>query len=171
MKKNKIMNIIFWGVFIFYLILMLQLFFLREQMELNAINLTPFRSITAGIYMQAGFQYIDVQVWGNVLVFVPAGIYVMILSKKNSMLKAFLILFLTSLSVETIQYTFRIGAGDIDDVILNSLGGIIGILLYCLLKKICKTKEKVKEMLNAISFFVGVIIWGLTLVLFRVNFL
>ena len=108
--------------------------------------------------------------WGNILIFVPAGIYAMILRKKSSIFKAFLTLFLMSLSVEVIQYTFRIGAGDIDDVILNSLGGIIGILIYCLLKRVFKTKEKVKKILTILSLCVGVFIFILATLLFIRNY-
>ena len=171
MKQNKIINIMFWGIFTFYLILMLDLLFLRVGMDTNSINLIPFKSITEGINVYDGFRYrlADVQVWANVLIFIPAGIYFMVLKKKNSVLKTFLMVFLVSLGVEIIQYLFRIGASDIDDIILNCLGGIIGILIYCLLAKLFKSKEKTKKIITIISACVGLPVLIISLITFCVN--
>ena len=133
MKQNKAINIIFWIIFIFYLILMLGLLFLsRSGMDSNNINLIPFKSIAEGINVYNGIEYrlVDDQVWGNIVIFIPAGIYLMVLSKKSSILRSLLIVFLISLGIEIVQYVFKIGASDIDDIILNCLGGIIGILIY-----------------------------------------
>ena len=40
-----------------------------------------------------------------------------------------------SLTVEILQLVFRVGTFDVDDLILNTLGGIIGYLLLILLEK------------------------------------
>ena len=36
----------------------------------------------------------------------------------------------TSIAIEVLQYVFKRGASDIDDLILNTAGGLIGILIY-----------------------------------------
>ena len=84
MKQQKIINAIFWGMFILYLILMLGIVFMRVGMNSNSINFIPFKSIAEGINVYDGIRYrlIDDQVWGNIAIFVPAGIYLMVLNKK-----------------------------------------------------------------------------------------
>ena len=173
MKKQKIINVIFWGIFILYLILMLGIVFMRVGMNSNSINFIPFKSIAEGINVYDGIRYrlIDDQVWGNVVIFVPAGIYLMVLNKKSSILKALLTIFFISLSIEIIQYVFRIGASDIDDIILNCLGGGIGILIYLLLEKLFKTKEKIKKVITIASLCVGVPILIIVLLLIFVNYM
>ena len=80
-------------------------------------------------------------------------------------------IFLISLSIEIIQYAFRIGASDIDDIILNCLGGGIGILIYLLLEKLFKTKEKIKRAITIASLCVGVPILIIVLLLIFVNYI
>lgn len=72
---------------------------------------------------------------GNLLLFLPLGIFLPILNPKFKRLKNVLLLcFFCSLSIESIQYglrqlgTFR--TVDIDDVILNTIGGSLGWLFY-----------------------------------------
>jgi len=48
---------------------------------------------------------------------------------------------LISLFVEIIQYIFGLGASDIDDVILNCSGGLIGILSYKVLALFVRNDE------------------------------
>lgn len=56
-----------------------------------------------------------------------------------------------SLVFEVTQYIFAIGASDITDVIDNTLGAVIGILLYLGMKKIWKEKTgKVIAILGAV---------------------
>ena len=172
MKQQKIINAIFWGIFILYIILMLSIVFMRVGMDANSINFIPFKSIAEGINVYDGIRYrlIDDQVWGNVAIFVPAGIYLMVLNKKSSILKALLTIFCISLGIEIIQYVFRIGASDIDDILLNCLGGGIGILIYWLLEKLFKTKGKIKKVITIASLCVGVPILIIVLLLVFVNY-
>ena len=143
---------------VYYLLIMAQLLLLRVVMDHGHINLVPFDTISRGIvfYESSRTPYIDIQVWANVFVFVPAGLYLMSLIKKHSILKSLLIVFLSSLSVEILQYTFKVGICDIDDLILNCLGGMIGILIYCLLQKLFKSKEKTKAITTVLSLIIGV---------------
>ena len=156
----------FWGMFVFYVILLISVLFLRVEMESTSVNLIPFKSIAGGI----SYQFVDVQVWGNVVLFIPLGIYLMILGKKSSVPKALLTIFLSSLGIEVIQYVFRIGASDVDDLLLNCLGGILGILIYWILEKWLKTKEKVKRTVTVMSLCVGVPLLIITVLLFYVNY-
>ena len=44
--------------------------------------------------------------------------------------------FVFSLLVESFQLVFKIGSFDVDDIMLNTLGGILGYIMYIILKKI-----------------------------------
>lgn len=96
-------------------------------------NVVPFQTISN--YIKASGQ-INASVWvsnlfGNVLAFMPLGFFLPLLFKRFMKFwpTLFLILFST-LAVECLQYVFRVGSFDIDDIILNTLGGAIGYLFY-----------------------------------------
>jgi glycopeptide antibiotics resistance protein len=59
---------------------------------------------------------------------------VVLFNYKNGRL-VLLSVFLLSLSVETLQYVFRVGVADIDDVLLNTAGGWAGVWVYLALQK------------------------------------
>jgi glycopeptide antibiotics resistance protein len=71
---------------------------------------------------------------GNIGVFVPEGIILPIIFKNFRRYHVFSLLFISSLLVlEISQAILRVGSGDIDDVMLNYIGGSIGFLLCRLL--------------------------------------
>jgi glycopeptide antibiotics resistance protein len=76
-----------------------------------------------------------------VLVFVPLGVYTAIFKAKSGFVVKAMPAFCISIAFEFIQYIFSIGATDITDVIDNTAGGIVGILLYMILKKIFAGKS------------------------------
>jgi glycopeptide antibiotics resistance protein len=56
-----------------------------------------------------------------------------------------------SLSIEIIQGILGIGASDIDDIILNCLGGLVGILVYKFLLVILPDEKKVRFVITTLS--------------------
>lgn len=50
--------------------------------------------------------------------------------KSNRILTVFLLSFILSLLIETTQLVFKVGSFDVDDLLLNSIGGILGYLAY-----------------------------------------
>jgi glycopeptide antibiotics resistance protein len=58
---------------------------------------------------------------------------------------------LSSVTVEIVQGVFGLGASDIDDVILNSLGGLLGILAFVLLRVILRDRSRVRLVMTALS--------------------
>ena len=68
-------------------------------------------------------------VLGNFILFYPMGIFLPCLFKKvRTLKKTLLIAFGTILSVEIVQLVFRLGIFDVDDLILNIAGWILGYL-------------------------------------------
>ncbi|HBG0351778.1 TPA: VanZ family protein, partial [Clostridioides difficile] len=64
---------------------------------------------------------------------------------------------LVSLAFELTQYIFALGSSDIDDVILNSLGGIIGITIYINMNKLFPNDIKRFKAIIGTSLVLGVI--------------
>ncbi|MFD2328190.1 VanZ family protein [Cohnella sp. GCM10020058] len=90
----------------------------------HAANLTPFRSIS--MYLDRLDQPYDiVNLFGNIALFVPLGIFVALLSR-SGWTSAAVRAFGVSLALECAQIVFMMGSFDVDDLILNTLGGLIG---------------------------------------------
>lgn len=70
---------------------------------------------------------------GNILIFIPFGFFLPMGSTKKSFVLTALFSFFLSLGIETFQLLTKIGSFDVDDLLLNTLGGIIGYLLYRIL--------------------------------------
>lgn len=100
------------------------------------VNLVPFRTIRNYI-KYSGFLHTMINIFGNIIIFVPFGILLAeIFPKTRNILKILGITFATSFFVEFIQ--FFIGRSvDIDDLILNLLGSVIGYFIW---KKIIRFK-------------------------------
>ncbi|MHA6481894.1 VanZ family protein [Paenibacillus sp. strain BS8-2] len=92
-------------------------------------NLTPFRSL---LQYAEGFQHYEFETWffnlfGNVLLFVPLGFLlpILVVHARRFILMIIWTL-IVSLVIELTQFGARLGVFDVDDLILNVLGGAIG---------------------------------------------
>ncbi|MGB4985536.1 MAG: VanZ family protein [Erysipelotrichaceae bacterium] len=90
------------------------------------LNLIPLYWLLEPILVGKDF-YLD-QVILNIIMFVPLGALLPIIIKKCSVNKILLIGMASSLSIELVQPFFN-RCSDIDDLILNILGALIGF--YC----------------------------------------
>lgn len=139
MKNKKLIKILFY-IYIAFLILFVVLKFdgsferiislhnsiiENEKDGLRNINLIPFRSISP--YLKNITEpYAFKNIIANILVFIPLGFFV---SNKNSknVFKTLAICLFVILSIECIQLLFKIGFFDVDDIILNFIGSLIGM--------------------------------------------
>lgn len=98
------------------------------------INFIPFRTIKSYI-KYSGLFHCLVNILGNVIIFIPIGLLLpIILNRYKSFFKIIIISFSISIIIEFIQ--FFIGRSvDIDDIILNTIGGLLGYIVYTLLPK------------------------------------
>ena len=66
----------------------------------------------------------------NIAMFVPYGLLLpMAFKKPRKMPMQILVVFLTTFSIETLQY-FMGRSADVDDIIMNCLGGLLGYLCF-----------------------------------------
>ena len=74
--------------------------------------------------------------FGNIVIFMPFGFLVPILGrKKRNFWFTSLLSFALSLAVECIQLVTRTGCFDVDDIFLNTIGGMLGYLVYALVQR------------------------------------
>lgn len=66
---------------------------------------------------------------GDIVWFVPLGIYVRCRLGKRGILWAAVLGFALSLLIETMQYLFGTGVSELDDLILNTAGAALGAML------------------------------------------
>ena len=68
----------------------------------------------------------------NIVGFVPLGFLLIAAFQKLKWWQVILTGFLISLSIESIQYFFKLGVAEFDDIFNNTLGVAIGYSLYAL---------------------------------------
>ena len=136
----------FWGgrvLFLIYLAGLCYFLFFAENygrvtgLEKYRYNLVPFREIER-FWKYRGELGIHsfYNLAGNILGFVPAGFFIPILMKnKRGFLFTSCVTFQMSFLVEVLQLIFRVGSFDVDDLLLNTFGGMLGYLLLMLLIK------------------------------------
>lgn len=168
---KKILNISYWAILFFYLFLLADTVFIGRD-SIRSVNLIPFDSIRNFIMINNGIggtRIIDMNIWGNILMFIPAGIYFILHNASKSITKNLFFIFLLSLFIEVIQYIFALGATDIDDIILNLTGGLIGLIIYKITQKIFKNDIKIKKVISILSLIVGLPIFVLFILLIIAN--
>lgn len=127
------------AAFVCYLFVLLYLMFLSERygrtdgFAVYRYNLKPFHEI--GRYLrhrrQLGAETFFINIYGNILAFMPFGFLLPAISRKDRhFLSVFLLSFALTLTVETAQLLLRVGSFDVDDMILNVLGGCLGYWLF-----------------------------------------
>jgi len=97
--------------------------------DLRSVNLVPFRTITGYLREPMDIEKALVNIAGNIGIFVPLGMFVSYIGREKSFGRQTLFLFLTTLSLEIVQYALALGSSDVDDILLNVAGGLIGIKL------------------------------------------
>lgn len=98
--------------------------------RLRSGNFSPFKEISRNIHGSTSHDFINLV--GNVALFMPLGIFLLLMSrnKQISFVRIFIISLGLSLSLECSQVIFLIGTFDVDDLILNVSGGVLGVGLY-----------------------------------------
>jgi glycopeptide antibiotics resistance protein len=101
----------------------------------------------------------------NVLFFVPLGIYVGALFGRWHFANKLLLFFLVSLLCETTQLIMHIGAFDITDLINNTLGGVMGLLLFMGMDKLLKNPVRTQHVVNLLGLSGSILLAAFVLLL------
>lgn len=102
----------------------------RDELEYTRVNLVPFQTIRFYMFSGRVSPYVAfLNLFGNILAFVPLGILIPLLRRELSILFTFITAFMISFSIELTQLITGLGSCDIDDIILN----VFGAMLTCLI--------------------------------------
>ncbi len=140
MKKSKAGVAAEWVAFIFYIGLLVYFTIFAESMGRTVpivsssyrYNLVPLKEIKRFLCNTdtLGWKPVILNVVGNVVAFIPFGYFLPRLFKyRIKFIRAALITFDLSLAIEIIQLLTRVGSLDVDDLFLNTIGGVIGYIL------------------------------------------
>lgn len=99
------------------------------------LNFIPFKIIYDTIIelKKGNISYLIISLLGNIVMFIPIGFFIKLLWNCNDKL-TILYGFFISLFIETTQI-FIVRGTDIDDLILNTFGLFLGVVLYRTLRK------------------------------------
>lgn len=112
-------------LFITYILFLFELVTSRD-VYMNGTNLVPFREM---FRYPVGSENLNRQVIGNILLFMPFGFFATYYTKIKKISSISFMSILVSLTIEVVQkYIGR--SFDVDDIILNVVGGILGFLVY-----------------------------------------
>lgn len=147
MKNKKLIKILF-SIYILFLILFVVLKFdgsferiislhnsiiENEKDGLRNINLIPFRTMSP--YLENITEtYAFKNIAANIVIFIPLGFFISNKNPKN-VFKALIICLGVILSIELIQLFFKIGFFDVDDIILNFIGSLLGVFISLFVRK------------------------------------
>jgi glycopeptide antibiotics resistance protein len=131
------------ALFIIYVVALIWLVLFKLQFSLDhiervrVINMIPLN------------ESVFSEVYNNIRIFVPLGIFICMLKSKWSFMKKLISIIGFTLAFESIQFVLAIGRSDITDILANTLGGIVGICIYELLFKILK--HRTNKFINLIA--------------------
>ena len=147
-KRRKQFLILF---FFFYVVVLLKLIILKYPMDylmgivktwekdvvlegLSTANFTLGKSIRMYIRYFPGLNGFE-NLFGNVLAFIPFGFLLPICFESSRKWRQVMLWSLILvLGIELFQLFSAFGAFDVDDILLNCLGAVIGYLIYCFVK-------------------------------------
>lgn len=136
--------------FLIYILCLFQVVTFQDNSYSGGNNLIPFKEI---FRYNFGSRLFFKNVLGNVLLFLPYGFFTSYYLEEDRTWPIFLLTIIASFTIEMTQ--LMIGrVFDIDDIMLNVLGGVLGHYLYTLLLQIgniCPKLFKAQWFLNLIS--------------------
>ena len=104
----------------------------------------------------------------NLVSLITLGMYAGILFKKRALGRNLLLFFLISFVIEALQFILRVGAFDITDIIANTLGGLIGLMLFKAIERVFDNSVKAQKFVNIVAV-IGTSVMILFLVLLKTN--
>jgi glycopeptide antibiotics resistance protein len=152
-------KVLTWLIFIFYLLLLVYIILLKDgsaitmarhiseisfSQRILGINFVPLKTIIPYLKGEPSVRIAFENLLGNIFAFSPLGFLLPILFQRYEKIKNALWISLgISLLIEVLQLVFYLGSCDIDDLILNVLGSLLGLIVYTLFRNFYKRKAGV----------------------------
>ena len=126
-------------LFLIYFFVLFYFLFFSEEMgrtyseRVYHYNLVPFKEIDRFVrYREVlGRKAVLLNLAGNVVAFIPFGVFLPMFSTRcRHIFCTVWYSFELSLVVELLQLIFKVGSFDVDDLLLNTIGGMLGFFVY-----------------------------------------
>ena len=134
-------------IFVFYFLLISEINGRTGEMQEYHYNLVLFQEIKRfwNYREQLGIFATATNLLGNVLIFLPFGFFMAMASKYRSFLSTVIYSFALSLTIELSQLFMKVGCFDVDDLLLNTIGGILGFITFLICNVIRRNYAKKKR--------------------------
>ena len=146
-KKKRVNRIVGRVLLVAYFALLIFFVFFSDELGrktgtiVRRANYHPFVEIKRFWAMRHtyGWKVPLMNIGGNILIFVPFG-FLIPMSSKNKVTRNFFVVTLLAVmfsgAIEVVQIITKVGAFDVDDIILNTIGAIIGYIVYAIARAI-----------------------------------
>lgn len=131
MKLTRAFVALIYGLTLSYLV-----FFARRRRHLDEriLNVVPIKHTALSYRWLDHSSFKDLfnfysNLIGNILLFIPLPLILASVLHVASIRKIMLVAVSISLFIEAVQYIFKLGVADIDDILLNVAGAVVGVLL------------------------------------------
>lgn len=130
-RLGKIL-IVFYIGFVFYFLLISEIYGRTGEMKDYHYNLVLFKEIMRfwNYRDQLGIFSVSANLAGNILIFIPFGFFMPVASEHRNFFVTVMDTFLLSLIIEVIQLLAKVGCFDVDDLLLNTIGGVVGYIIF-----------------------------------------
>jgi glycopeptide antibiotics resistance protein len=98
-------------------------------------NFVPFKTIFPELIGQGNHLINMVNLFGNIVPFMPIGLLAPLVVRSFSWQKALVLGVITGLTFEVMEVVFRVGIFDVDDIMLNALGVVLGYGVFVMFKR------------------------------------
>lgn len=122
-------------LFMLYILILFYIVTYQDPISnsISSYNLAPFKEL---FRYQFGTTLFYKNIVGNLVIFVPFGLFISYYLKAKRMWLIFLLSLISSVTIEFSQRLIIGRVFDVDDIILNVFGGIIGYIIYIILDAI-----------------------------------
>ena len=126
-------------IFIIYILMFFQIVTYQDVISYGN-NFVPFKELTR---YSIGSSLFFKNIIGNILIFMPYGFFgsYYLRFEKNDKWLALLLIFIGSFAIECVQLVIG-RCFDVDDILLNLVGGMIGFLIYRILEVVTDKMSK-----------------------------
>jgi glycopeptide antibiotics resistance protein len=114
---------------VFYLLILLWLVLFKFSLNVSSVFDYQMRSLNLIPFADSSRDDLREMIY-NCVVFIPFGLLLSVNLKRATFWRRLAFVCIFSLAAEMIQFVFAIGITDITDVITNTFGGFLGLILY-----------------------------------------
>lgn len=138
------LNIIAIVLFVLYLAVLMKLLVFKYPsvmtFEIAKGNYVPFKTILTYLSGEPTWNTAIRNIWGNIILLVPMGFFVSFFSRPFKWKSAFIAAVIIGTLPEIIQGIFKAGVFDVDDILLNVFGAVLGYAVFICVKSIFAKK-------------------------------